>query len=83
MFVGNDLQGNTGNIGLIFPDSSGANTFVGNGTIVVDDGVMDCDGDGVSDPNIITGAGAVLHGVTLGQVVSDAVTQPGRGIPLQ
>ncbi|HVH09212.1 MAG TPA: right-handed parallel beta-helix repeat-containing protein [Gemmatimonadales bacterium] len=74
VFVGNNLQGNVGNVGAVFAATTGANTLVGNGTIVIDNGAFDCDGDGVNDPNIITGAGAVMHGVILGQVVSDAVT---------
>ena len=57
-------------------------TFVGNQTIVVDDGAFDCNGDGVADPNIITGGGAVRHGVTLGDVVSGAVRTI-HGITLQ
>jgi len=78
VFVGNDLQGNGSNIGLIFPDTSGANIVVGNPNVVVDNGAYDCNGDGVNDPNIITGAGAVMHGVNLGQVVSDAVVSSNR-----
>src|SRR5881628_154313 len=78
VFVGNNLQGNGSNIGLIFPDTSGANTVVGNPTLVVDNGAYDCNGDGVNDPNIITGAGAVMHGVNLGQVVNDAVVSSKR-----
>jgi Right handed beta helix region len=78
VFVGNNLQGNTSNIGLIFPDTSGANTVVGNPAVIVDNGAYDCNGDGVNDPNIITGAGAVMHGVNLGQVVSDAVVSSNR-----
>jgi len=35
---------------------------VGNVTAVIDNGSFDCDGDGVPDPNIITGPGRVLHG---------------------
>jgi Periplasmic copper-binding protein (NosD) len=81
-FLGNDLQGNTGNIGIIFPTLSGANTVVGNPGIVVDNGAFDCDGDGANDPNIIVGAGAVLHGVNLGQEVSGAVRQV-HGITIQ
>src|SRR2546430_9865247 len=72
-FIGNNLQGNAGDIGAIFPDSSGANTLTGNGTIVVDDGAFDCDADGLNDPNIITGAAAVRHGLHLGEAVSGAV----------
>jgi hypothetical protein len=81
-FVGNALPGNGGNVGLAFAATTGANTFVGNQTIVVDDGAFDCDGDGVVDPNIITGVGAVRHGVTLGDVVSGAVRTI-HGITLQ
>ncbi len=82
LFVGNALQGNGGNVGLVFAATTGANTFVGNQTIVVDDGAFDCNGDGVADPNIITGGGAVRHGVTLGDVVSGAVRTI-HGITLQ
>jgi hypothetical protein len=81
-FVGNNLQGNAGNIGLIFDATTGANTLVGNGTTVIDNGSFDCDGDGVNDPNIITGAGAVTHGVTLGEAVSGAIRTI-HGITLQ
>ncbi len=76
--VGNDLQGNAGNLGLIFTSTTGANTLVGNQTVVVDNGAFDCDGDGVNDANIITGLGAVLNGVNLGQIVSDPVVSSNR-----
>ena len=81
-FIGNNLQGNAGDVGAIFPDSSGANTLAGNGTIVVDDGAFDCDGDGLNDPNVITGAGAVRHGLHVGETVSGAVRTV-RGITVQ
>ena len=81
-FMGNNVQGNAGDIGAIFPDSSGANTLAGNGTIVVDDGAFDCDGDGLNDPNVITGAGAVRHGLHQGATVSSAVRTV-RGITVQ
>ena len=75
-FVGNNLQGSAGDVGAVFPDSSGANRLAGNGTIVVDDGAFDCDGDGLNDPNVITGAGAVRHGLHQGATVSS----PGRTV---
>lgn len=75
---GEQPSGNGGGVGLIFPDTSGANTVVGNPSVIVDNGAFDCDGDGVNDPNIITGAGAVMHGVNLGQVVSGAVASSNR-----
>jgi len=64
-FFGNNLNGNAGDIGLIFPETSGANVLSGNQNVVIDDGAWDCDGDGVNDPNIITGKGKVLHGASL------------------
>jgi len=70
VFVGNSLQGNAGDVGVVFPDSSGANRLAGNGTIVVDDGAFDCDGDGLNDPNIISGPGMVRHGLHLGAALS-------------
>ena len=81
-FVGNDLQGNGGKIGLVLDATTGANTLVGNGTIVIDNGAFDCNGDGVNEPNIITGTGAVTHGVTLGEAVSGAIRTI-HGITLQ
>jgi len=78
VFVGNNLQGNGSNIGLIFPDTSGANTLVGNPSVIVDNGAYDCNGDGVNDPNVITGAGAVMRGVNLGQAVSEAIVSSNR-----
>ncbi len=62
----------------IFTSTTGANTLVGNQTVVVDNGAFDCDGDGVNDANIITGLGAVLNGVNLGQIVSDPVVSSNR-----
>ncbi len=73
VFVGNSLQGNAGNIGLLLDVTTGANRVVGNGTIVIDNGSFDCNGDGVNDPNIIAGAAAVTPGVVLGEAVSGAV----------
>lgn len=77
VLFGNDLQGNADNIGVLFSSPTGNNTFVGNGTVVYDDGDLDCDGDGSADPNIITGRGAVSHGVNLGEAVSGAAVRSG------
>lgn len=71
-FLGNNVQANADNIGVLFSITTGNNTFVGNQTITYDDGDLDCDGDGAADPNIITGRGAVLDGVDLGEAVSGA-----------
>lgn len=76
--VGNNLQGNAGNLGVVFDATTGANTLVGNQNIAIDNGAFDCNGDAANDPNIITGRGAVLHGVNLGAIVSDAVVNGNR-----
>jgi hypothetical protein len=59
-FVGNNLQGNAGNIGAFFDATTGANTLLGNNTVVIDNGGgFDCDGDGAGDRNMIAGPGLV------------------------
>ncbi len=65
-FVGNNLQGNPGNLGLVFDVTSGANTYAGDRIVVVDNGAFDCNGDGVNDPNIISGPGMARHGLGMG-----------------
>jgi len=70
VFVGNNLQGNAGIPGLVFDATTGANTYAGDRTVVVDNGAFDCDGDGVNDPNIISGPGMARHGLGMG--VSEA-----------
>jgi parallel beta helix pectate lyase-like protein len=69
VLVGNNLQGNPGNLGLLFDVTSGANTYVGDRTLVVDNGAFDCNGDGTNDPNIISGPGLARHGLQLGGAV--------------
>ena len=70
-FVGNNLQGTVGNLGLVFDASSGANTYAGDRSVVVDNGAFDCNGDGLNDPNIISGPGMARHGLGVG--VGEAV----------
>lgn len=70
-FIGNNLNGNTV-AGAWFWFESGANMLVGNQNVVIDDGDWDCDGDGNSDANMITGAEAILHGVQPGKEISEA-----------
>jgi len=65
-FVGNNLQGNSGNLGLVFDATSGANTYAGDRSVVVDNGAFDCNGDGVNDPNILSGPGMARHGLGVG-----------------
>ncbi len=55
-FASNDLRGNAADLGLVLNDSTGANVVAGvENAVVVDNGAFDCDGDGRTDPNIITG----------------------------
>jgi hypothetical protein len=76
LFVGNDLRGNANGIGIQFVSPAGGNTFVGDENVAVDGAApFDCNGDGVPDPNVINGSGAVLTGVNLGAVVSDGVVE--------
>jgi hypothetical protein len=72
VFVGNSLNGNVR--GVEFFPESGANTLVGNGTIVFDNGAMDCDSDGQLDPNMISGAKRVQKGPPIGPVIGRAVS---------
>ncbi|MEX2157467.1 MAG: hypothetical protein WD773_11600 [Gemmatimonadales bacterium] len=72
-FAGDNLTRNVSNVGAIFDEATGANTFLGNQTVVIDNGDFDCDGDGVVDPNGITGPGLVRRGVALGPPEASAV----------
>jgi Right handed beta helix region len=55
-FASNDLRGNTDDLGLLLTDTTGANVVAGvENAVVVDNGAFDCDGDGRTDPNFITG----------------------------
>jgi len=61
--AGNLLAGNAADVGLVFDAATGANAFAGNQSLVVDNGgALDCDGDGIGDPNIITGPGLARRG---------------------
>lgn len=67
VFLGNNLQ-LAGTPGLVFGIDTGANTYVGNKSVVVDNGSLDCDGDGLVDPNVLSGQGVSLFGVSTPQV---------------
>ena len=75
-FASNDLRGNAGDLGLFLTDTTGANVVAGvNNAVVIDNGAFDCDGDGRTDPNIITGG--VTHHQPAPPDTSSA-TQPRR-----
>lgn len=73
-FIGNNLNGNFGDVGAVLSLRSGANTMNGNRNVVFDDGDFDCDGDGSSDPNGISGKS--LKG-GFGAIISDAASNNG------
>lgn len=76
LFVGNNLHGNAGGVGIQFASPSGGNTFVGNENVALDGAApFDCNGDGVPDPNVVNGLGAVLNGVNLGATVGEGVVE--------
>lgn len=59
--------------GVLFDGPTGANTFSGDRTLVVDLGDFDCDGDGSTDPNQIQGpavSGAAPSGPPTAQAVA-------------
>ena len=75
-FASNDLRGNAGDLGLFLTDTTGANVVAGvYNAVVIDNGAFDCDGDGRTDPNIITGG--VTHHQPAPPDTSSA-TQPRR-----
>jgi hypothetical protein len=82
-FIDNDLTDNnlTGDedIGMWLGWSSGANKLVRNNmNVVVDEGDFDCDGDGISDPNIIAGSGRLMSGIGLADKATEATTSHGK-----
>lgn len=59
---------------VVFDATTGSNAFMGRGTSVLDDGSLDCDGDGIADPNAITGAGRRGSGGSgIGGIVSAVI----------
>ncbi len=74
VFLGNNLQNNADDVGVVFEETTGDNIFIGNGTIVSDDGVADCDEDGEIDANLVTGAGSLRRGLPVGQLIKRIVS---------
>ncbi len=75
------VNGNGGNIGLIFAATSGANVMVlpaGNTSLVIDNGDLDCNGDGRMDPNFITGPGRIRKNVALSPQADGATASSRR-----
>lgn len=62
-----------GDWAVVFDATTGSNAFMGRGTSVLDDGAQDCDGDGIADPNAISGAGRMGSGGGIGPIVSGVI----------
>lgn len=78
-FIGNRLSGNGGGVAAFLDTNSGANGFAGNNDGVVDQGSFDCDGDGVTDPNRITGTKSVRGGGPWAALADDFSFAGGNG----
>jgi hypothetical protein len=74
---GNVLTGNTlrstAEWSVVFDATTGSNAFLGKGSEVLDNGTQDCDGDGATDPNVITGARRVGQGGSVGEIVREVL----------
>ncbi len=53
--AGNRIENAVGGVGYLLDVTTGDNRIVENRTVVVDHGDFDCDGDGIPDPNLVTG----------------------------
>jgi hypothetical protein len=78
-FLANDLSGNTGDLGMLLNDSTGANVVAGvNNDVVIDNGAFDCNGDGQIDPNIVTGG--ARRGTVPGEAAINALSRKAHGV---
>lgn len=77
VIVGNTFPQSAAEWAVVFDASTGSNAFMGNGQRVLDNGSMDCDGDGATDPNVITGTGRISHGRSLGEIVREVMPSVG------
>lgn len=75
--ISGNVLGGDAEWGVVFEQTTGSNAFLGRGASVMDDGAMDCDGDGQNDPNQITGAGRQGSGGAIGAIVSDVLPKVG------
>jgi hypothetical protein len=87
VFDGNNLKFNNldgieipgiDDIGMWLGPYSGANIVLGNKNVIVDDGDYDCDGDFLSDPNIIAGSGRLMRGIDLADNATEATSSHGK-----
>jgi hypothetical protein len=81
VFTGNVLVGN--DPGAVFDESTGANTYRGDPAPVTDLGNIDCDGDGVVDPNQIVARGRPVSAAALPAAPAGTVGVPTIGLRLR
>lgn len=78
VLLGNQLDGNAAGTGVVFDVTTGLNVLTGNTVTALDNGAFDCTGDGVFDPNVITGKGKVGKGVPPGEVIGPVMSSGKR-----
>jgi hypothetical protein len=66
VFMANVFRDVGEGVSVVFKELTGWNLFVGNHNTVVDEGSFDCNDDGTLDPNVVTGPGLKLSGLTPG-----------------
>jgi len=83
LFVANHLEDNAGDVGVLLDGTTGANVVAGvENAAVIDNGAFDCDGDGDTDPNVITGGARRQEAAPADMASSDPVRRV-QGIPVQ
>jgi hypothetical protein len=66
-FLGNAIAGITP-LGFDLQATTGDNHIAGSSGVVIDAGAYDCDGDGVNDPNKVTGNATVVGASSVGSI---------------
>lgn len=67
-FLGNALESGV-DATIVFTETTGGNDVFGPVESVIDDGSLDCDGDGAADPNVVPSAGLVTAGADVGETI--------------
>lgn len=76
VFVGNKLTPKAGSPTIAFATTTGANAVLGPVRGVEDNGNQDCDGDGVADPNTVSGE--TRRGGYAGEIIAPVMQDAGR-----
>lgn len=76
VFVGNKLTPKAGHPTIAFAATTGANAVLGPASGIEDNGDQDCDGDGVADPNTVSGR--TRRGGYAGEIIAPVMQGAGR-----